>query len=214
MEATQGQEKDTIIIEPPAVIVPEIIMPVEEKPEDKREIAHTIKDPIFGEFVVYKMEGPGKRPWWLREPLKLDKLITAFKGGHNVKNSLFYAGLTDEQWESILGAYPDIRRIKEVCSANPSFRAMNAVQEAIATDPHLAYKYLRERGDFNFPTRGTEGSDPLQPNVNIAVGININEGKIQDTIIKIARSVYGSIRGGKGEDKDRTNGSVAPVQQG
>lgn len=147
-----------------------------------REVAHTFKDPLFGEFKVYKTEGH-RAGFWEEDPSKVQKLIDAFKAGHNLKNACFYAGVQERAWYRFLDAYPVFRQIKEACEAHTSFGAMNTVQEGLRTKPDLAFRYIEKRGDFNFDTRKVDDEKPLQPTVQVGVQVNNtinNESKIEE----------------------------------
>lgn len=117
----------------------------------EREVAYRITDPLFGEFKIYKTYGH-RRGFWENEPAKVDRLIAAFKMGHNVKNACIYAGITEDAWGRFLEAYPSFRGLKEACQAVTSLAAMDTIQTGVRTDPVLAFRYLNKRGDFNFPT--------------------------------------------------------------
>jgi hypothetical protein len=178
-----------------------------------RRPVRVVKDSIFGELVVYEQDTAGRRFWWIKEPVQLDKLITGWKTGLKAKRALDYAGLTDEHWESILRAMPDIRRVKQLCLASPSFGAMNTVQSGLQNDPRLAYTFLKDRGDLHTEVEKVGDEQPLQPTVNVAVQVNNieHERKIEErSRERLARRL--SERSGGGEA--RGHEALAGVVQG
>lgn len=138
---------------------------------DGRQHLRTYEDPLFGKFKTYK-NLLGRPGFWEKDTTKIQKLIDAFKSGHNIKTSCVYAGITLRQWELFVQQYPEFRAVKEACEENTTFRTMQSFQKAIPTKPDLAFKYMERRGDFNFDTRKVDDEKPLQPTINVGVQVN------------------------------------------
>lgn len=145
-----------------------------------REVVKVFTDPLFDDFRIYKTGGH-RLGFWEEEPSKVQKLIDAFKAGHNLKNALIYSGVKEMAWYRFIELYPAFRDIKTACEANTSFGAMNTVQTGLKENAHLAYRYIRERGDLNFIPAKVGDEKPVQPTVNVGVQVNNNfdENKLE-----------------------------------
>lgn len=178
-----------------------------------REVLKKFHDPLFGEFVVYKTRGH-RQGFWEEDVMKVQKLIDAFKGGHNVVNACIHAGVQRIAFYRFLEVYPSFRDIKEACESYTSFGAMNTIQTGVRERPDLAFKYVEKRGDFNFETRKKDAEPPpLQPTVAVAVQVNNNidekriEGRIDERLTSRVSKVSAS-------SETEGNGSVAESVQG
>lgn len=188
----------------PKVTAPGAVMIVEG-----REVVRTIKDPLFGEFKILKSV-TGRKPFWETDPSKVEKLIDAFKAGHNIKNACIYAGVSTEGWRHFNNTYPQFGQVREACEAVLSFSALKTVGEAIPKDSGLAYKYAKDRGDFNFKPK-VDDDKPLQPTIVVPVQINnnIDHEKIKDDARRIASSVISKpSQGGEGGGAHRVENTV------
>lgn len=193
------------------ISLPAVTAPGAVKIYEGREVVQKFTDPLFGDFRVLKTGGH-RVGFWEDHPVKVQKLIDAFKSGHNIKNACIYAGITHDAWLRFLAAYPAFRGIKEACEASTSFGAMNTVQEGLRTKPDLAFKYIEKRGDFNFETRKVEEEKPLQPTVNVGVQINnnLNDGAIQEQARAEAADILSE---GAGEGEGAGDARVAEAVQ-
>lgn len=151
-----------------------------------REVLKVFNDPLFGDFKVYKTGGH-QLGFWESDPTKVQRLVDAFKAGHNLKNACIYAGVQERAWYRFLEAYPAFRQVKEACETHTTFGAMNTVQEGLRTKPELAFKYIEKRGDFNFDTRKVDEEKPLQPSINVGVQVNTNISKNETQIEERSR---------------------------
>jgi hypothetical protein len=159
------------------------------KEEETREVAYTIKDPIYGSFNVVKTANA----WWM-DKLKVDKLIDAFKSGHIIKSAKVYAGISDNQWRYFSEQHPDFSRVKEACEEVQMFKAMNTVNGNME-DPQMARWFL-DRRHPKFAAKVRVESEILQPtinnNINVGNIININSGEVAEAIREMARYVFGA----------------------
>lgn len=147
----------------------------------EKQIIKVFTDSLFEDFKVYKSSN-GRPGFWEVDVTKVQRLIDAFKSGHNVKNSCFYAGITPRQWQMFNDTYPEFRYVREACESNLTFGAMESVKNGIKEKPDLAFKYVEKRNDFNFDSRKVDEERPLQPTVVVPVQINnhIDREKIKD----------------------------------
>jgi hypothetical protein len=114
-----------------------------------RDVAYVIKDPAFGELKIYQ----SFKAWWVKDKLKVNKLIDAFKQGHMVKDAMFYAGITEMQYKYFTQVHPGFKEIKKGLNSMPRFRARNTMI-ADLDNPKTAKWYL-EKTDPEFKTKKT-----------------------------------------------------------
>lgn len=142
-----------------------------------REIAYTIKDVNFQPLNVYA----SANAWWM-DRRKVERLIEAFKAGHMVKDSCFYAGISEAQWKYFNEIHPEFSPVREACESYQRFAAMDSVNKAIPADPRLALQYLKLRHEGFRSTLKVESETPLAPTVNVAVSTDVDTTKIKDVL--------------------------------
>jgi hypothetical protein len=136
-------------------------------PKKKREIkkkdpyAYTITDASFGELKVRN----SANAWWMDRP-KLDRLITAYKNGHNDKEARVYAGITERHLEYFQELHPEFCAVKEDCRQMANIIARKSVVGQMTTDGNLAFKWLEKKVPDEFGQKN---------NIGIAVQVNVGE---------------------------------------
>ncbi len=128
-------------------LLPECTQPASvNRTPTKREVVHTIKDKNFGEFLIVKTANA----WW-EDVTKVKDLISAFKRGLNLEQSLVYIGISKRQYYYFLEVHPEFCNIKEVCEIVADAVIVNTAHEAAMKDGRLAMMWLDRRGFFNKP---------------------------------------------------------------
>jgi hypothetical protein len=138
-------------------IVPKKKRELKKKPEYE----YIYKDVVFGELAVRKSDNA----WWTDRG-KLDKLITAYKNGHDDVESRIYAGISRFQLDYFMEIHPEFSTIKEDLRETANLLARSSVVTQMKSDGNLAFKWLERKKSNEFGPKN---------NIGIAVQVNIGE---------------------------------------
>ena len=138
-------------------IVPKKKRELKKKPEYE----YIYKDVAFGEIKL-KTSDNG---WW-KEKIKLDKLITAYKNGHDDAEARIYAGISKIQLTYFEELHPEFYAIKEDLRETANLLARSSVVTQMKNDGNLAFKWLERKKSSEFGPKN---------NIGIAVQVNIGE---------------------------------------
>jgi len=127
----------------------------------KPEYQYIYKDAVFGELAVRK----SANAWWTDKG-KLDKLITAFKNGHDDVEARIYTGISADQLIYFQEVHPEFYRIKEDLRETANLLARSSVVTQMKNDGNLAFKWLERKKSSEFGPKN---------NIGIAVQVNIGE---------------------------------------
>jgi len=137
-------------------IVPKKKRELKKKPEYE----YIYKDVVFGELAVRKSDNA----WWTDRG-KLDKLITAYKNGHDDVESRIYAGISRFQLDYFMEIHPEFSTIKEDLRETANLLARSSVVTQMKNDGNLAFKWLERKKSNEFGPK----------TIGVAVQVNIGE---------------------------------------
>jgi hypothetical protein len=158
-----------------------------------RPVVRTIKDPAFGKFEVLDSSRPDT--WWIAEPLKVDKLIDAFKADLPVKTAWTYASITEQQWRDFNTAHPDFQRIRSACEEVPMIGFANVINTTGRSDLPTARWYF-DRRHPKFASKVRADTTLAQPSIIISNNEgDINVGILQTKSRDMDRDVWGDAEG-------------------
>jgi hypothetical protein len=127
----------------------------------KPKYEYIYKDVVFGELVVQKTANA----WW-SDRTKLDKLITAYKNGHDDVEARIYTGISGKQLIYFEEVHPEFCQIKEDLRETANLLARSSVVTQMKSDGNLAFKWLERKKSNEFGPKN---------NIGIAVQVNIGE---------------------------------------
>ena len=124
----------------------------------KSPYAYTFKDANLGEMPVLN----SANAWWL-DPVKVQKLVDAYKFHATDRMACYYAGISATQLSYFQELHPDFYMIKDGCKADANLRARKRIVGDIDKDTANAWKWLERTEKETFSPRmeatGANGRD-------------------------------------------------------
>lgn len=150
-----------------------------------RDVAYVIESPHFEPLRVAR----SANAWWMDRG-KVEKLIEAFKHGHLVETSCFYAGISRDQWRYFNEVHPEFSPLISQIETHALYiKAMNSVAAALDLDPHLAMSFLKSRHPKFKREKERVESPVMQQTVQVAVSQNVDTAKIAEAIALFGRQL-------------------------
>lgn len=150
-----------------------------------RRVDYTIRDVNFPDFNVLETANA----WW-NDRAKVERLLVAFKAGHMIKDACFYAGISKDQWQYFNEVHPDFSSVQEACESYQTFGAMDALNDSMRKDGHLALQFLRIRHPM-YKKEEKVDTPLVQQTVQVAVSQNVDTTKIEEILTEAARNFLG-----------------------
>lgn len=124
----------------------------------KEPYAFIFKDPSLGELPILN----SSRGWWV-DPVKVQKLVDAYKFYATDDQACYYAGITATQLMDFQKLHPEFYRIKHLAKQDPALRAKKTVFAKVDKDVETARWLLTRLEKETFSPRventGPDGRD-------------------------------------------------------